>query len=187
MLTVLAYSNTPRGRKNLAEELRIGEGIVRTLLEGGRDLGHVTVLKGGVKITELGIAFLRDALKLCNIGMVFPVDAAKNLLCGKRCFAQIVNAPVGNVLMLRDVLVRLGSCGALIVRQRGGQLVLPPSDDDLINYSPILAEVLRPHLSQDNTAVITCGEVFADALTMIQYKCSETLLGGSDERNPADE
>lgn len=36
MLAMLSQSNTPRGRKNIAEELKIGEGVVRTLLEGGK-------------------------------------------------------------------------------------------------------------------------------------------------------
>ena len=77
LLVILASSGTPRGRKNLADELRIGEGVVRTLLEGGRDLGHVSVHKAGVKITDSGVSFLREALSICGILDVFTVDEAK--------------------------------------------------------------------------------------------------------------
>ncbi|MEM1902308.1 MAG: hypothetical protein QXK71_02095 [Pyrobaculum sp.] len=172
MLAMLSQSNTPRGRKNIAEELKIGEGVVRTLLEGGKDLGHVAVMKGGVKITEGGLTFLKEVLKFCGILDIFLVDQAKSVLCGKRCIAHVTEGEVKDVVKVRDSLVRLGSCGALILNS---ELTLPPFGDSLDKYSPELASYLRPRLVSNTTLIITCGETFVEALTPIVLKCSENL------------
>jgi len=175
LLAILYNSNTPRGRKNLAEELKIGEGIVRTLLEGGRDLGHVAVLRGGVKITSAGQTFLRDTLNLCGIVGIFPVDDAKRLLCGKRCIAYQLEELVADVVAMRDSLVRLGACGALVIERRGDAFLLPPLEEPLEKYDASLAEALRTHVKQGMTVVIACGETFSDVLGLIQIKCSKVL------------
>jgi len=175
LLAILYNSNTPRGRKNLAEELKIGEGIVRTLLEGGRDLGHVVVLKGGVKITDTGQTFLKEALGLCGIANIFMVEEAKKLLCGKRCIAHIIGESIQNIVAMRDNLVRLGACGALIAERRGGMFLLPPLEDPLEKYSAQLAETLKTYVSHDATIVIVCGETFSDALGLIELKCHQSL------------
>ncbi|MGB9705791.1 MAG: DUF4443 domain-containing protein [Pyrobaculum sp.] len=175
LLAVLNASNTPRGRKNLAEELRVGEGIVRTLLEGGREFGHVLVMKGGVKITEAGQTFLKDALDICGIGDVFAVEEAKGLLCGRRCMAHVVRGALGDVIKIRDSLVRLGACGALIIEKKGGKAYLPPIGEPLEKYHASLAKKLEDYVAQDASVVITCGDTFADALTPIELMCRESL------------
>jgi len=175
LLAILYNSGTPRGRKNLAEELKIGEGIVRTLLEGGRDLGHVAVLKGGVKITDAGQIFLKEALGFCGIVDIFTVEEARKLLCGKRCVAHIMGEPVQDVVATRDSLVRLGACGALIVERGGDTFLIPPLEDSLEKYSAQLAETLKKHVSHDATIVIACGETFSDALGLIELKCRQSL------------
>ncbi|MCX8136453.1 DUF4443 domain-containing protein [Pyrobaculum aerophilum] len=175
MLAILSASRTPRGRKNLAEELRIGEGVVRTLLEGGKDLGHVIVLKGGVKISEQGEIFLRDALNLCGISGMFTVDEARKLLCGKRCVAHVVEGEVGDVLKTRDSLIRLGSCGVLIVESRGGNLLIPPIGEPLEHYDVALAEALKSRVRRDASVIVACGDTFADALTPLEWRCINIL------------
>ena len=175
LLAILYNSNTPRGRKNLAEELKIGEGVVRTLLEGGRDLGHVAVLKGGVKITDTGQIFLKEALGLCGIADVFTVEEARKLLCGKRCVAHIMGNSVQDVVTTRDSLVRLGACGALIVERRGDTFLIPPLEEPLEKYSPQLAETLKTHVGHNATIIIACGETFSDALGLIELKCHQSL------------
>lgn len=175
LLAILYNSNTPRGRKNLAEELEIGEGVVRTLLEGGRDLGHVAVLRGGVKITSAGQTFLRDTLNLCGIVDMFTVDEAKRLLCGRRCIAYLLEDSVADVVAMRDSLVRLGACGALIIERRGDAFLLPPLGDPLEKYDASMAEALKTHVKQGTTVVIACGDTFSDVLGLIQIKCSKVL------------
>ncbi|MFZ8810916.1 MAG: DUF4443 domain-containing protein [Pyrobaculum sp.] len=175
LLAILHNSNTPRGRKNLAEELKIGEGVVRTLLEGGRDLGHVAVLKGGVKITDTGQTFLKEALGLCGIADIFTVEEARKLLCGKRCVAHVMGESVRDVVATRDSLVRLGACGALIVERRGDTLLLPPLEEPLEKYSAQLAETLKTHVGHNATIIIACGDTFSDALGLIELKCHQSL------------
>ncbi|WP_245218377.1 DUF4443 domain-containing protein [Pyrobaculum islandicum] len=175
MLAVLKNSNTPRGRKNLAEELKIGEGVVRALLEGGRELSHIIVMRGGVKITESGASFLREALSLCRIRDIFVVEEAREVLCGKRCIAYVVDEYVNDVLGLRDDLVRRGACGALIIVEKDGKLKIPPTEDSLERYSIALAKTLGAYSSQGTTFVVVCGETFSDALGLIELKCSKFI------------
>jgi len=183
LLALLRTSPTPRGRRNLAEELKIGEGVARALLEAGRHLGHIYIMRGGAKITEAGEAFLRDVFATCKIGAVMPINEAGKYLCGKRCLAFIIDDKIPNAVAMRDELVRLGACGALIVEKRE-DLVLPPTYEKLSKYIPQLAENLSEHLSQSQSAVVTCGETYADAMGFIQVRCKNLLTG--DEENPAD-
>ncbi|MEZ0319021.1 MAG: DUF4443 domain-containing protein [Pyrobaculum sp.] len=175
LLAVLTISNTPRGRQNLANELRIGEGVVRALLEGGKDLGHVSVHKAGVKITDSGILFLKEALSICGILDVFAVDEAKKLLCGKRCMAHIIAGKIGNVLATRDALIRLGACGVMLLEKRGDRLLLPPSGEDLAAYSQQLVAILKDKVEEGGAAIVACGDTFSDALAVIQLKCAEAF------------
>ncbi|MFN7105232.1 MAG: hypothetical protein ACK4M3_01390 [Pyrobaculum sp.] len=174
LLSLLASSNTPRGRKNLSDELKIGEGVVRSLLEGGRDLGHVTVLRGGVKITEIGLSFLREALEMCGIIDFFLIDEANRLLCGKRCVAYVILDKVDDVIKTRDRLVGLGACGALIIEVRESP-VLPPFGESLEKYSRSMAELIKSRARQGSTVVVTCGDTFSDALAVIEFKCREVF------------
>jgi len=183
LLALLRTSPTPRGRRNLAEELKIGEGVARALLEAGRHLGHIYIMRGGAKITEAGEAFLRDVFATCKIGAVMPINEAGKYLCGKRCLAFIIDDKIPNAVAMRDELVRLGACGALIVEKQE-DLVLPPGYERLSDYAPQLAENLSEHLSQGRSAVVTCGETYADAMGFIQVRCKNLLA--SDEENPAD-
>jgi len=183
LLALLRTSPTPRGRRNLAEELKIGEGVVRALLEAGRHLGHIRIMRGGAKITEAGDAFLRDVLATCKIDALVPMNEAGKYLCGKRCLVFIIDDKIPNAVAMRDELVRLGACGALIVEKQE-ELVLPPAYEELRKYIPQLAENLSEHLSQGQSAVVTCGETYADAMSFIQIRCKNLLT--SDEENPVD-
>ncbi|MFN3804379.1 MAG: hypothetical protein ACK4SY_04935 [Pyrobaculum sp.] len=174
LLSLLASSNTPRGRKNLSDELKVGEGVVRALLEGGRDLGHVTVLRGGAKITEVGLSFLKEALEICGIIDFFPVDEANRLLCGKRCVAYVTMGSVDNVVKTRDRLVGLGACGALIV-EMGDSPILPPGGETLEKYSRSMAELVKSRAKRGSTVVVTCGDTFSDALAVVEFKCREVF------------
>ncbi|ABP51781.1 MULTISPECIES: DUF4443 domain-containing protein [Pyrobaculum] len=175
MLALLSLSKTPRGRKNLAEELRIGEGIVRTLLEGARDLGHVAVMRGGVVATEQGFSFLKEALNLCGVAEIFAVEEAKRLLCGRRCMAYVLQEEVKDPLKTRDSLVRLGACGALILEKRGDRFFLPPLGESLESYDTALASLLKAKVAGDFSVIISCGENYADAFAYIALKCPQKL------------
>jgi hypothetical protein len=118
---------------------------------------------------------LRDTLNLCGIVGIFPVDEAKRLLCGKRCIAYLLEELVADVVAMRDSLVRLGACGALIIERRGDTFMLPPLEDPLEKYDTSLAEALRTYVRQATTAVVVCGETFSDTLGLIELKCSKVL------------
>lgn len=179
MLTLLSTHTTPRGRKSISVELKVGEGVARALLEGGRELGHLHIMKGGVKITDLGTSFLREVLKLCGIVDIFPINEARELLCGKKCMAYVIADRIDNVLETRDKLVSLGACGALII-ENGENPKLPPSGEPLSKYSKSIVDILRNCTVDGSTTIVTCGEVFVDTLGMIELKCGE-FLKSSDE------
>jgi hypothetical protein len=145
------------------------------LLEGGKDLGHVAVLRGGVKITDVGQTFLKEALGLCGILDIFQVDEARRILCGKRCIAHLTGEPVKDVVATRDSLVRLGACGVLIIEHKRDAFLLPPLEEPLEKYSEQLVETLKTRVKQDATLIIACGDTFSDALGLIELKCAQSF------------
>jgi predicted transcriptional regulator len=70
LLAIERVAEKPIGRNRLAEELRIGEGAVRTLLERLREAGLIRTSKTGCSLTREGLKLFeqyRSAIKKARI------------------------------------------------------------------------------------------------------------------------
>lgn len=166
MLALLGLASAPRGRKSLAEELGVGEGVARSLIEGGRRSGHLEVMRAGVRLSQEGQRFLRDVLELCGILHVRPLDLP---LCGRRCVMAGISRQVGSVVRLRDELVRRGACGAIIALKSGDRYVLPPMDMTLDQVDQAAAEAAKSGGAP--AYVVACGDTYGDALGLVDLLC----------------
>jgi hypothetical protein len=184
LLLTLYCADALIGRRGLAAELKVGEGVVRTLLRVGRALGHVVASRGGARVSSAGIAFIREVLGLCGVLDVFVIHEARELLCGRKCIAYVTDDSVNNVTAFRDELVRLGACGALILERSRGVWKIPPIDAPLAEFSWPLADLLDSRVKSGSTVVISCGETFSDALGLVVLKCAR-LLGPCSRRERA--
>ncbi|MEM1679996.1 MAG: hypothetical protein QXZ56_02040 [Sulfolobales archaeon] len=132
-LTLNECAKTPLGRKTLSNILGIGEGSVRTLVRRLYNVGLIAVDPvAGVLLTEKGFEVL-ELLKN-NVLMVGSFDFSDIELC-RDCRISVVLLKngvklveeVGGVLYVRDLIVKKGGVGGLILYYIEGSFKLPDS------------------------------------------------------------
>ena len=121
LLALLTLSNSPLGRKSLAQRLGLGEGSVRSLLKKLEAKNLLTSTRAGCQITEEGGRFVKIAQSV----LVGPMRVrAGDLTVGAKDAAVLVRgggAFVDSGLGVRDSAFRAGADGAtvLVVREDG--------------------------------------------------------------------
>lgn len=106
------------GRGRLGEELMLGPGAVRTLISRLKAKGYIAIGRVGCRLTKKGLSLYGElSAKLVFRGRLRCGDL------GKECFSVCVRgAPSGfSVLRLRDVAVKAGANGALILSYVSGE------------------------------------------------------------------
>lgn len=141
------------GRYFLKELTGLGEGVVRWTLANLRSLGLVRVVRAGAAITKLGEQCYSDLLGAYGFERVEEVPVEEVFGGGYRGLAGYTGRAVGNLIAVRDAMVRAGCHAALIVRRESEVLRLPPLDIDVGASYPRLGRALRGFLS-DHTAWI---------------------------------
>lgn len=109
------------GRKQLARELGVGEGSVRTILDRLKKQGLITSSRGGHSITEKGRRELGKAFKCAQID-------AGDLTVGEVDVATIVRnaaAKLKRGIEQRDEAIKAGADGATVLVFRAGKLQFP--------------------------------------------------------------
>lgn len=133
-LTLYECSKGPSGRKALSKILSIGEGSVRTLVRRLSEAGLIFVDSvAGVLLTSKGFEVLKvlssrlvivgsqdlissDICARCRVSIALLKDGIKLVEC------------VGGVLNVRDLIVKKGGIGGLILYYIDGVFKLPNSE-----------------------------------------------------------
>lgn len=132
-LTLSECAKAPSGRKSLSNILGIGEGSVRTLIKRLSETGLITVDPvAGVLLTEVGLRILKA---LTNwLVVVGSFDLSDEEICRDcRISAVLLRdgikfvKQVGGVLYVRDLIVKKGGIGGLIIYYVDGAFMLPNS------------------------------------------------------------
>ena len=111
------------GRKDLANELRIGEGSVRTVLNQLKKRGLITSSRGGHALTTKGRRALGKPLEFVK------VDAG-DLTVGKVDVATVVRGAAAKVkrgIEQRDEAIKAGADGATVLIFKADKLRFPDS------------------------------------------------------------
>ena len=150
------------GRKRLSEEIGVGEGSMRRILNTLKERNMITIKQTGITITKAGLDFLEQTPI-----RVIDLDPG-SLVIGDFTQAILVKGTgeaVGNGLKQRDAGIRAGSlaCTTLVVRD-GRKIYLPP-DWSIDENNPDLADRIR---NLDN---ITDGDAI--------------IIGGANDQNTA--
>jgi len=109
------------GRKQLAKELGVGEGSMRTILDRLKKEGFVRSSRGGHSITTKGKRELGKALELVQID-------AGDMTVGDVDVATIVRKAAARVrrgIEQRDEAIKAGADGATVLIFKGGKLQFP--------------------------------------------------------------
>ena len=111
------------GRKRLSEEIGVGEGNMRRILNTLKENNFVDIKQTGITITKGGLAYLSE-LPI----RVLDVDASKIVLgdCSQAILVKGVSKQIDNGLQQRDAGIRAGALGCTTLVMRDGELILPP-------------------------------------------------------------
>ena len=166
----LAFKRAPIGRREIASKLGLGEGVVRGLINRGKEMGHIEVSKTGSRITQAGMAYLKTFLKMCGIVNYYVINHSP--ICGNICVIYLLSIrPIEDVVRLRDEIVRFGACGALIAIKEAGKLVLPPINVTLNEIDEQIWGIIRDAVNDVDTVVVACSEDLANALRTVNAVC----------------
>jgi predicted transcriptional regulator len=160
-------AENPIGRNKLSRELRLGEGVTRTLIERLKKHGLILVRKNGCVLSKKGKEYWR------SLQAVFPASVVlkkSGLTLGRFNAALIVKGYGRNVrrgMEQRDAALMAGADGATTLVFKDSKLTIPPGNQDIAeSYPRIHARLVRSLAPQENDAiVIGC----ADTLRMAEY------------------
>ncbi|HIH72500.1 MAG TPA: DUF4443 domain-containing protein [Thermococcaceae archaeon] len=159
-IAVLFLLKTPKGRKQISEELNLGEGTVRTLLKKLSSIGLVESQQKGHSLSEKGVEIIQEISKLFSEPLeVTPLE-------GFVTYALVVrNPPEFKSIELRDEAIRFFAKGAMILTVQNGEIVFPEDGRPLKETLPELSEDLKKlHIENGDLVIVTWAENKADAL-----------------------
>ncbi|MDK2854094.1 MAG: hypothetical protein PWQ92_988 [Thermococcaceae archaeon] len=157
---MLFLLKTPKGRKQISEELNLGEGTVRTLLKKLSSIELVESQQKGHLLSEKGIKVLQEISKLFSEPLeVTPVE-------GFVTYALAVkNPPEFRSIELRDEAIRFFAKGAMILTVQNGEIVFPEDGRPLKETLPELSDDLKKlPVENGDLVIVTWAENKADAL-----------------------
>ena len=159
-IATLFLLKTPRGRKQISEELDLGEGSVRTLLKKLAKLELIESKQKGHHLSENGSKVLSEITTLFSE----PVEVEK--VEGMPTYALLVKSPPQfKSIELRDEAIRYFAKGAMILVCRDSEIVFPEDGRSLKETLPKLAEDLKKLGPKErDLIVVTWAKNRADAI-----------------------
>lgn len=157
----------PIGRGKLSEELKTGEGAIRTLIERLKDAGLITVSKKGCSLTEKGEKIWS------KMQLIFPQKAKlePNELTLAACNVAIRVSGCGEKVRSgveqRDAALLAGAKGAITLFFRRNKLVLPTISEDVAKDFPAAFDQITKQLLLEEEDVVVIGS--ADAWDKAEY------------------
>ena len=153
------------GRKQLAEELRLGEGTIRTMLGRLLDEELVKVSRPGISLSPKGSQFLES---IRSVLLWKPIPSTK-ITVDTVNWATLVRGASGQVrfgVEQRDAALFHGATGATTIVFDGGVWVIPGMDEYVDDYIIDSLEDLIP-VETDVAIIGSSGDKFTAALGAI--------------------
>ena len=153
--TLLLLSEGKVGRKKLVKKLGVGEGSVRTILKKLKKEGLISSVKQGQSLSRDGTLFLGKLLEEFTKPQVFD---SFDLACGSHKKVAVVrnaSAKVKKGLDERDIAVKAGADGAVILVYKGGEIQFPADDAGLEELSETKAKVGELDLEEGDVVIIS--------------------------------
>ncbi len=150
------------GRKKLAEEIGVGEGSMRRIIDTLKDWDFILIKQTGITITKSGQAFLDQMpIKVLDIqleGSVVGQYQQAILVLG--CADKVVNG-----MEQRDAGIKVGADGCTTLVIRDGKLMVPP-DWNMDEEDPEMAYRIRKEsgMTQSDALIIGGADTKAAAI-----------------------
>jgi predicted transcriptional regulator len=154
----------PIGRNKLAENLNVGEGAIRTIIERLKDAGLITMSRAGCTLTSKGTKLWKEyksALK--------KIEIRKSELALAEYSSAILIKNSGHKIRSgveqRDAAVKAGARGATTIIFKEGRLIIPSVSSNMTNDFPQAADqiirLLKP--GENDAIVIGSGNSLSEA------------------------
>lgn len=150
------------GRKRLAEEIGVGEGSLRRIIDTLKEWEFIQIKQTGITITRAGLSFL-EQLPM----RVVDIDAG-DAVVGQYQQAILVFGcadKVVNGMEQRDAGIKVGAEGCTTLVIRDGKLMVPP-DWNMDEEKPELAYKIRKEsgITQSDALIIGGADTKAAAV-----------------------
>lgn len=150
------------GRKRLAEEVGVGEGSMRRIIETLKEWEFIEIRQTGITITKAGLSFLNQIpirpVSVFIEGSVLGKYQQGVLVLGRA--DRVVNG-----MEQRDEGIKVGGEGCTTIVIRDGALMIPP-DWNLDEKTPEKAYAIRKEtgMTQDDALIIGGGDTEVSAV-----------------------
>ncbi len=168
---ILIIDKRQVGRKMLAKELKIGEGVVRTLISKMKDMRLVTSDRKGCKLTDYGLKIYDSISSLISLYSELNIDYAK-----PHNFAVVVKGGAKYVkkgLEERDRAIMGGASGASLFTVIEGQLWMPQLENVSQSYPEIAREIMAKTSPKEGDVIILA---WADKPELAEYGALNAAL-----------
>jgi len=155
------------GRSKLAENLEVGEGTIRTIINRLKAADLIAISKAGCTLTSKGLRLWREYKSIFKK----KIEIGKNeLTIANSSFAILIKNHGHNVksgVEQRDAAVMAGAKGATTIMFKKGRLKIPSVSDDVAKDFSEAAKQLVRLLEPEENDVIIVGS--ADSLGKAEY------------------
>ncbi|MBD3172040.1 hypothetical protein GF326_06175 [Candidatus Bathyarchaeota archaeon] len=118
------------GRKQLSDELRLGEGTIRTMLGRFQEHGLIKVNRSGATLCEYGRAFMRTLEKVLT-WKPLPESEITVDMVNWVVLIRGASEKVRLGVKQRDQALIHGATGATTLIYRGGEWIIPGVEEDI--------------------------------------------------------
>jgi len=169
----------PIGRNKLAEDLGIGEGVTRTLIDRLKNAKLIDISRAGCFLTPEGRRLFREYESVIK---KTKVDKNELTLENFNCAVLVRNcaSKVKTGMEQRDAAIMAGAKSATTLVYKKGRLSFPSSNQELkeyLNASSQIEDVLKP---KENDAIIIVGSNKPDKAEYGALAAALTLLDNHD-------
>lgn len=142
LLLLIIKSEGPIGRYRLDDMLNLPEGIVRGLILNLLNGKNISTSKLGCQLTVKGEVFLKKLLIKYGIAEIKGFEAEPLKIAEKTIAVQVKRKAqlVLSAMEQRDIAVRAGARGAILLTYHNGILRIPTAYSNLATEHPKLAE-----------------------------------------------
>jgi predicted transcriptional regulator len=148
----------PIGRNKLAEQLQIGDGVIRTLISRLREAELIDAAQSGCRLTEKGSAIWRQFEAIFTRQEVLAKSELIHSDFNRAFLVKNMGEKVNSGIEQRDAAIVAGARTALIVVYRSGHLCIQSITEDLEKLYPKAAKNMLERIQpQENDVIVVAG------------------------------
>lgn len=141
------------GRKRLADEVGVGEGSMRRIIDTLKEWDFINIKQTGITITKAGLSFL-DQLPIRPVNIF--VEGSVTGQCQQGVLVIGGADKVVNGMEQRDAGIKVGADGCTTIVIRDGVLMIPP-DWNMDERTPELAYKIRKDIGMTQSDALIIG------------------------------